>query len=339
MSTKLQSAIAAIKADLIKWRLRQIGPRARVWHMQDRLLVPHRWIGPNKLYMGSYSPTGQMDPETSLSRRYHPLIQHRMGQAHKNIPKPVETLERAIFAGPLFPAYGHFLLESLARLWAAPRYPNYPLVWSCQPTDVAPSLLPWMHEILAMLGLSNPIKLINHPIGVGHLIVPAPGYEIQYRFGHTHSKFLARNCWKPESGSKLWLSRAGVEKQHGTGRNELEVALIADGWRIIKPETMSINAQMDAFTRAERIAGEQGSALHSLIFMQPAKGLRLDVFARDPRSGGHFVNANQETICLRRQIDYRLHRMDEETVFDQSGSRISKRFGPPAAYLDRLAQW
>lgn len=338
MSNQLHTTITAVKADLMKWRLRQIGPRARVCHLSDRLVLPHRWLGPNKLLMGSYTPTGSMDPETSLSRRYHPLLQHHMGQAHQNIPKPVETLEKAIFAGPLFAAYGHFLLESLARLWAAPSYSDDPIVSSVQPADPASALLPWMQEILAILGLSNPIKLINQPIAVRNLIVPAPGYEIQYRFGHTHSEFLARVPWAPEIGNKLWLSRAGVEEQYGTGRNELEDALISDGWKIIKPETMSINAQMEAFACAERIAGEQGSALHSLILMQPAKGLRIDVFARDPRLEGHFVNANQETICLRRRIDYRFHRMEEETVLEQCGPRITKIFAPPAAYLDCLAK-
>lgn len=306
--------------------------------MNDRMVLPHRWIGPNKLFMGSYTARGQIDPETSLSRRYHPLLQHRMGQAHKDFPMPVETLEKAIFAGPLFAAYGHFLLESLARLWAAPSYSECPILWSVQTSDTAPTLLPWMIEILALLKLNNPIKLVSQPIAVRHLIVPAPGYEIQYRFGPTHSKFLAQIPWTPESGNKLWLSRAGVEETYGTGRDELEKALIGDGWKIIKPETMSIKAQMDAFQRAERIAGEQGSALHSLILMQSATGMRLDVFARDPRLSGHFINANQETICLRRRIDYRFHRIDEETVVEQSGSRISKRFAGPAVYLDRLAQ-
>lgn len=337
MRSHLHSKLSDLRTDLRKWRLMRIGPQPKIWQMDDRLVLPHVWEKPNMLKMGSYQANGRMDPETALFRRYHPRQHHRLGLPHDKLPVAVETLDRGLFGGPLFPAYGHFLLESLARLWAAPKFPDHPILWSVSPSSSAPQIFDWMAEILAILDISNPIVLVQHPTSVTKLIVPAPGYEIQYRFGLTHSRFLGRIPWEPVRGRKLWVSRARVEEPAGDGREKLEHALHMDGWNIIRPEAMSIAAQMRELASAERIAGEQGSALHSLILMRPAKKLRLDVFARDPRLEGHFVNANQETICMRRQIDYRFHRMIGERVTSQNGPRITKTFCDPAEYLRCLA--
>ncbi|MDG3043061.1 glycosyltransferase family 61 protein [Roseicyclus marinus] len=320
----------------MKWRLQRFGPRPKLWHLRCRTVVPHRWEGPNTLRMGSYGPDGRLDPETALFRRYHPRKKHQLGQAYNEIATNSPRIASAVFAGPLFPAFGHFLLESLARLWAVDRFPDRPILWSVGPGAKQDSLHPWMRDILDLLGVTNPILMINSPIIVDELIVPAPGYEIQYRFGAHHFRFLGKVNHKPEPNRKLWLSRAGVEEAENTGRTALEESLTQRGWEVMRPETMTIRDQMEALSCAERIAGEQGSALHSLILLRRPKRLRLDVFARDPALDGHAINANQHTICARLGIDYRLHRMAEESVEARKGTRVTKTYGPPEAYLNRL---
>jgi capsular polysaccharide biosynthesis protein len=247
-------------------------------------------------------------------------------------------MDHAIYGGPLLPAYGHFLLESLARLWAAPSFPHSPIVWTVNSAQPGDHILPWMRESLDLLGLNNTVRLIREPTLIERLIVPAPGFEIQYRFGRHHSKFLARLEWTPVRNRKLWLSRSGVDQEFGHGRTMLETALVANGWTVIRPENMSLAEQLSEFATAERIAGEQGSALHGLIFLRPAPGLRLDVFARDPDLKGHLINANQATISARRRIDYRFHAIHAETIIERKGSRVSKHHAPPDAYMNRLAQ-
>ena len=331
-----RAVLSDLRTDLMKWRLQRFGPRPRLWYLPDRTVFPHRWEGSNKLRMGSFGKDGRFDPETALFRRYHPRHRHRLGQAHDEIATQTPRIASALYAGPLFPAFGHFLLESLARLWAADRFPDRPILWSVgQGTDHA-ILHPWMRDILDLLGVTNPILLVTAPVTVDELIVPAPGYEIQYRFGAHHRRFLGKVSHRPEPNRKLWLSRAGVEKVENAGRTALEARLRQCGWDVVRPETLTIRDQMAALARAERIAGEQGSALHSLILLRKPRRLRLDVFARDPTLAGHAINANQDTICTRLGIDYRLHRLPEESVETGTGAGVIKTFGPPDAYLDRL---
>lgn len=145
---------------------------------------------------------------------------------------------------------------------------------------------------------------------------PCPtGYEIQYRFGLHHADFLGRLAWQPVLGRKLWVS--------------------ADGWRIIRPERLTIRDQLRELSSACRIAGEQGSALHSLILLKPARGLRLDVFARDNTLTPHQAYGNQGTICQRRKMDYRFHSIAEERILDRIGPRVRKTYAPPDRYLSR----
>lgn len=330
--------VADIRTDLQKWRLAWIGPRPRMWHLSQRVVRPHRWDGPHRLCMGSCGPDGTFDPETALFRRYHPRLRHQLGQPHKDASVPIQMIDQAIYAGPLLPAYGHFLLESLARLWAAPSFPHHPIVWTVNSAQSCDHLLPWMRESLDLLGINNTVRLIREATLIEQLIVPSPGFEIQYRFGRHHSKFLARLDWRPIQDRKLWVSRSGIDPDIRQGQKMLEAALAADGWTIIHPETLSLTEQLQEFSSAARIAGEQGSALHSVIFLRPAPGLRLDVFARDPTLNGHAINANQETISARRRIDYRFHKIPGERVVGRKGSRVSKHYAPPDHYMACLAQ-
>jgi len=336
------SALSAAQVDLKRlityWRITKFHPKRRVSVFHDRIVTPHRWTGPNSLRMGSYNSDGKMDPETGLHRRYDPLLPHRLGKTHPVLLHPHEEFEQGIFGGPLLPAYGHFILESLARLWAAKDYPDCPVLFSVDDRTRTARLTPWMQEILGILDVSNPVALISQPVRVRKLLVPEPGYEIQYRFGRHHAAFLGRIAWRPVTGKKLWVSRAKLDGKVGAcqSRAELETALVAEGWQIIHPETLPIIDQLEHFATAERIGGEQGSALHTMIFLQSAPGLRLDVFARDPTLSGHRINHNQATICSRRNVQYRLHRVEQEVVLNRSGAHVEKKYAPPDVYLALL---
>lgn len=336
------SAINAARIDLKRWftywKIIKFGPKAEVLVLQDRILMPHRWAGPNSIRMGSYDSKGKMDAQTGLYRRYDPLLLHRLGIPHPEVHQPIEQFERGIFAGPLLPAYGHFILESLARLWATTDYSDWPIVFSVDERASAAALTPWMQAILDVLGVSNPVILISRPARIEKLLVPEPGYEIQYRFAKHHASFLGRIEWRPTAGKKVWVSRANLTTNAETcdGRAELEAALISEGWQIIHPESLSIEDQLYHFATAERIGGEQGSALHSIIFLRAASGLRLDAFARDPALTGHRINHNQATICARRDVKYRLHRITQEEVLSRKGAHVGKKYARPEVYLAHL---
>src|SRR5829696_4326450 len=100
-------------------------------------------------------------------------------QAH--ISRPV------IFAGYLFESFGHFVLESLSRLWIAPGYPELPILWAA----ARPGYAPWQEEILELLNVKNAPLFVTVPTSLAEVVVPEPGYELGADFTPEHADFLA----------------------------------------------------------------------------------------------------------------------------------------------------
>ena len=75
------------------------------------------------------------------------------------------------------------------------------------------------------------------------------------------------------------------------------------------PEELSVREQMAHIASAERIAGEQGSALHSIILLEKPKDLRVDFFIRDPSETDGLYNRNYDTIAERKGIFQRAIRI------------------------------
>src|SRR5918997_3586890 len=143
---------------------------------------------PGKLLMGVYDENEEYVEDTVLNRR--------SGEQGAPVPRdlfPVVTdadTPEAIYAGPLYFHFGHFLLESLARAWYAARHPDLPLVWSGQYNWQETPLRPWQREILEVLELRNPTRIIADPTRFEVLHVPDIGYRYDDRFHPEHAEFL-----------------------------------------------------------------------------------------------------------------------------------------------------
>lgn len=330
MITTVRRHMALLRDDLHAFRLQSFGPRPRITLLSDRTVSALNWTGPNALQSGSYSAPGAVDPESLVWRRYHPRVPRTLGTAHHPAPVAQNTIEAALYAGPLFPAFGHFVTEGLARTWAAQKHPDLPILFSGAPTPDLHTFTPWQHDILDLLGIRDRARLITAPLAVRHLYVPAPGYVIQYQFAHHHAAHLGRIPWAQDrTGPKIWVSRSGIDP----ALQDLEAELARDGWHILHPQNLGITAQLRAYASASRIAGEQGSALHALVFLKNAKGLRLDVFARDPDLSRRAMNANQATIARRLGLDLRTHLVAGEKVFSRKGPRVAKSAAPLSQYM------
>ena len=88
-------------------------------------------------------------------------------------PPAERSPEEVIFAGYLFRHFGHFMLESLSRLWIVESFPDVPLVWVW-----AERYPDWQSEILALLGVQNPAVFLTRPTQYRSVIVPEPGFVI-----------------------------------------------------------------------------------------------------------------------------------------------------------------
>ncbi len=173
-----------------------------------------------------------------------------------------------IYGGPFLAHWGHFLIESLQRLWYT-KNKNLPIVWLCpeQYTPQKPFFSPKHEEVFKALGITNPHIHLQQPTSFDAVHFPDSGFELNHYAHPQHLDFLA--CHTPSAqavrtGRYVYLSRA-----HFPGclnEKALEELLLARGWEIIYPEKLSLAEQVEVLTTAEVCLLQSGSAQHSLLF-------------------------------------------------------------------------
>jgi len=245
-------------------------------------------------------------------------------------PRPV------IFAGHLSQHFGHFLLESLSRLWFTVRQPDLPVVWACRAEPPAPSLAGWQREILDALGIANEVLLLTEPTRFAGVHVPQPGYRVQDHFAPQQAAFLAVHPARPRDPSlHLWLSRAALDAGFGSVHAaRLDRQLAEHGWTVIAPEQLPVREQLDLLARAARVAGEEGSAFHLLALLEDVSGLEVDIIYRDPTRPADRQNGNYQTIAQARGLQQRLHAVPEERVLAVERGHVRKLATTLATHLE-----
>lgn len=214
-----------------------------------------------------------------------------------------DRIRAGVYAGFLYDHYGHFLLESLARLWAPEPRPSIPVIWIAGWTE---SFSPWMTDTLDLLGVGADRRIVtaaSGPLEVGELIVADPGFEFG-RFAHrwwmqrlgrvrpttpppldpptTDARALDSRPRDRSglAGEHLWLSRSARVPISGLDEElEVEDHLRAHGWTILRPETLSMKEQVTRLANAAHIAGIEGSAFHTLALIDQPHAA-IDLFTR-----------------------------------------------------------
>ena len=174
--------------------------------------------------------------------------------------------------------YGHFMLEML------PKITSY-IHLSKEIPDL-PILLPWWMPdfVKAWLNLLVPNSpkvyleqykstTINEAFYSDMLV---DGYAVGsafFEFIESATIAASENRFEQIS-DRLFISRKvrrGGRKDFRTWVNEQEIedALVAEGFATITPETLSVPEQINAFRRAKIVVGELSSALHNCIFCEP----------------------------------------------------------------------
>ena len=281
--------------------------------------------------MGVFDENDAYVDDTALNRR--------AGEQGAPVPRglfPVVTdaqAPEAIYAGPLYFHFGHFLLESLARAWYAHRHPDVPFVWAGQHDWQEAELRPWQSELLDILGITNPTRIIADPTRYAVLHVPDLGYRYDDRFHPQHVEFLGRYRGPAQvPGQRLWLSRSRVSSEARDLNSEPTERRLADaGWTIAHPENLSVREQLDHLSRAELVAGEEGSAFHTLVLLENVAAKRFRVLRRL----GH-EHPNMHTVGDARHVDQRFYSVERQRVLKAEGRFVSKVTPNSSEILDLL---
>jgi len=210
---------------------------------------------------------------------------------------PAETGEverlhgRWLFGGLFYGHFGHFLVESTARLWAHDTvgkldgivfYPKQKLTHERR-------LYRHMTGFFKVSGLGDlKIRAPQSPVVIDEVITPPPGFGMnEMMAGSPEFRAWARNDLgrdiAPEGAEAVYVSRARLPSKRGSIllEDRLEALMAAAGYAIFHPQEAPIDRQIAQWKAARRIVGLDGSALH-LAAMVAQPGAQVALINRGP---------------------------------------------------------
>jgi Glycosyltransferase 61 len=239
------------------------GPEAyRVLPGQDRPALD--WKG------SALDGIGVRQADGRVARFGTDIYRHRRSRPIKlgHLRQPVEQFSgRMIYAGVIGPDFGHQLTQSLGRLWACAEFAEAELAYVATSPEYE-ALPGYFVDLVRWLGVTNPVRLVRQPLTVAELVVPQDLCNLHRRpsIAPVFARWLAdRRPARPvEPSLSVYASRSGLDVARGQylQETELESALAAEGYLVIKPEQMPIGDQIDLYLRAGRLIFADGSAAH-----------------------------------------------------------------------------
>ncbi|HMJ73527.1 MAG TPA: glycosyltransferase 61 family protein [Solirubrobacterales bacterium] len=179
-----------------------------------------------------------------------------------------------IWGGSIMGHFGHFLTESVSRLW--PLLPGSELE-GLPVVFVTPFEMPFVHEWLTAFGA----QVVTLPkaglVRFKRVFVPEPAWRLntwiapEIRDIHLHARRGLEV--KPVSRSEvLWLSRFELERKRVPYDEGLLEWLLGRHVAVINPQAMTLAEQVAAIEGSTVVAGLVGSAFHSILMASEAPG-------------------------------------------------------------------
>ncbi|WP_298964745.1 glycosyltransferase 61 family protein [uncultured Methylobacterium sp.] len=180
------------------------------------------------------------------------------------------TLDDAIYGGLIWHNYGHFLAETIHRLWPC---------WTGQASSDAPILFhptadrfesilknKYYGDILGYLSIdASRITLIDQPILCKNLAIPEQAKLLGHPADASYYEQFGAIPVEASEKSRIYVSR-GRHLLNGSylGERIIEEKLAEAGFRVIYPEHLGIKQLVAMYRAADLIVFSEGSAIHVL---------------------------------------------------------------------------
>ncbi|MEO6646916.1 MAG: glycosyltransferase 61 family protein [Chitinophagaceae bacterium] len=209
---------------------------------------------------------------------------------------PPEIRQMVLFGGIVFNHFGHFLLESLGRLWAYDYVKDLdPYILFYSDSEI-PKYLEnenFIHQVLS--GFNIPLKrvlFINYTVKINQVIIPVQkyGYRLRNNPDDIFLKFMAGFRFPRavpdvfKNAGRIYVSRSRMAIGRVIGENHFEDYLRDEGFAVLHPELYSIYQQLAIYNIAGKIIFCDGAAIHTCVLL-PALKADIAVISRrrDPR--------------------------------------------------------
>ncbi len=187
--------------------------------------------------------------------------------------------------------FGHFISESIARLWGADEVPGFDGFIYIKRFPNQP-LRPHVDRVLDVLLPGRQMAHADRLTQVDKLIVPQAirfpqGFisghpRVQSFFGKRIERLMQENS--SPAYEKIYVSRAAMPRDAPVARllleDIIESNLRAEGYQIIYPEQLSFPDQLRLYTNAEKLIFSEGSAFHVYVLAAKSSQKIYNVWRR-----------------------------------------------------------
>jgi hypothetical protein len=198
--------------------------------------------------------------------------------------------EEVVYLGWRVNHYGHFLMQSLARVWALPAVDPSVRVVFHQPAIAGWQPAGWAVRMLEAFGVPRDRVLVpEEPTRFRRVLVPEPLFEprsvaedrtvrVHEAMAQPYRAVAARivGAARP-SPQPVYLSRRQLPSSQRllVGEDGLEGVLRRNGFRIAHPQTMTFEEQVRLVNAHADIVSNAGSAAQNVLFALHAPRLHL----------------------------------------------------------------
>jgi len=189
--------------------------------------------------------------------------------------------ETVVYCGYFIKHWGHFLLESVSRLWywfendeAIDKYIFF--VNEDDPLQFSGNYL----RFLELLNIADKVEIINKPIQYRKVIVPELGYYRMHYYSDQYKKIFERVVLNaliqrktiPEE-KRIYFSRSHFKKalKSEIGIEFLDHYFMKNGFKILYPEELSLEEMITYIHNADICVTPSGTLPHNMLFAQDMK--------------------------------------------------------------------
>lgn len=259
-------------------------PPAHVERLQNALVMP--------IAKNSSMACGVIRADGSFRHMSRTLLSgSRLSGVPELTEEPFAEVQpgRWMFAGVGRHHFGHFLVETLIRLWAAGYYRDELdgiVVIPNRGSSFSVAIERRFGPFLSLMTDGLAVHLPMHPTRYESLLLPSPGFgPLGWITGTPvfRREIRARVALRirPEGGSKLYISRTQLKKDDKLVDQEtrIEERMRQAGYDIFYPEQHSLAEQLSRYMAAKTIVGAEGSAFHLAPFAMQTGG-RVALYQR-----------------------------------------------------------
>ena len=207
------------------------------------------------------------------------------GAYHVKPDEILETNDDVIYGGAMIYHFGHFMIETLSRMWFVIQHPELRLkivFVELKVIDIQ-VLRSWVNKLFDLLGISDDrIAIITQPMRFRSIIVPEQAIYFRDHFSKEflipYRAMLSRI--RSASARKIFLSRSAdvVSIVHLCNQEYFEEFYRRHGFEIVYPEKLAISDQIALISGADEIVTYLGTLSHWALFCKP--GTKFTILLR-----------------------------------------------------------